>query len=112
MVVEEYGAADLFGGWSRALPIDLFPWRRESREHRGPTAFSWASDTGVRQAALDAVLRSAVEERGYAIITDDRTSWAFCPYFAGVDVIFASAAERDEFVGRHGDLRPKDAPGL
>jgi hypothetical protein len=108
--VEEYGATDLYGGWSRSLPIDFFPWRRESPERRGPTLFSWASDPGVQPAALDAVLRSAVEERGYAIIADDQNKWAFCPYYAGVDVIFASTEERDEFVARHRALLPPKHP--
>jgi hypothetical protein len=52
------------------------------------------------------VLEQAVADHGYALALDFRAGWAFCPYYAGVDIIFQSSAERDDFADRHQALLP------
>lgn len=108
-MVQEYGAGDLCGGWSRSLPVDLFPWRRERDES---PIFHWASDPAAGPVPLEEAFMQGVQGYGYVVVTDEPASWAFCPYWAGVDVIFASTAQRDDFVAAHMPLRPNNAMGL
>jgi hypothetical protein len=100
LIIEEYGAGDMFGGWSKTLPIALFPWRRVRRD--GWWLYFWASDPIVDQELLDPVLESAVTQESRSLIVDHRAGWVFCPYFAGVDIVFRTAAERSAFAHRHG----------
>jgi hypothetical protein len=109
LIVQEYGSGDLYGGWSKSLPVELFAWRTVKDEW--PT-FYWASDPAAETLPLEPVFMSGVQERGYAVITDETLTWAFCPYWAGVDVIFASPSQRDDFVAAHLSLSPNNAMGL
>ncbi len=112
LIVEEYGVNDLSGGWSKALPIDLFARRRMPRdEYYVGTTYYWAG-TSSDGDVIDAVLLKAALDEGYFVLTDAEVSWAFCPYWAGVDIIFGSSRERDEFVDAHRDLLPPDCTDL
>jgi len=108
LVVEEYGVNTFEGGWSKALPINLFAWRRVPRDEYYPgTVYYWAG-TVADDDLLDAVLVKAAKEESYAVLTDAEVSAAFCPYWAGVDIIFRSSHLRDRFVDAHRDLLPPD----
>lgn len=112
LIVEEYGVNDLSGGWSKALSTDLFAWRRIPRdEYHAGTAYYWAGTIHDKDV-IEAVLMKAALEEGYFVLTDAEVSWAFCPFWYGVDIIFGSSRERDEFVDAHRDLSPPDRTDL
>jgi hypothetical protein len=102
LIIEEYGAGDMFGGWSKTLPIELFPWRRMRLDG---WLYFWASDVIVDPEDLDPVLEHAVRQEAYSLIIDHQ-GWVFCPYFAGVDIIFRTSTERDDFAHQHSDVLP------
>lgn len=112
LIVEEYGVNGIEGGWSKALPVDLFAWRRVPRdEYYSATVYYWAG-TVADDDVIDAVLLKAAQEQCYVVITDFDVSSAFCPYWAGVDIVFGSSRERDEFVEAHRDLLSPDCNDL
>ncbi|WP_307467730.1 hypothetical protein [Microbacterium sp. SORGH_AS_0505] len=104
MIVEDYGVLDMAGGWSKSVPVDSFAWRKLPVDEDGiAVAYYWASEWPSPQAVNQAFLKIVAEE-GYAVLTDKEVTWAFVPYWAGVDIIFPSSQERDEFVNAHRDL--------
>ncbi len=112
MFVEDYGVLDMAGGWSKSIAVDSFPWRKLPVDEDGiAVAYYWASEWPSPQAVNQAFLKIVAEE-GYAVFTDKKVTWAFCPYWAGVDIIFPSSQERDEFVNAHRDLLSRHPSGL
>ncbi len=111
MIAQEGGAGDFFSGWSKSVPADFFPWRKSPADEDGPAIYYWASGRISPQAVNHALLKVVAEE-GEAVFTDKKVTWAFCPYWAGVDIIFPSSQERDEFVNAHRDLLSRHPSGL
>jgi hypothetical protein len=111
VLATDYGARDLSGGWSKRMPVDLFPWRRWRDEPGMPHFFTWASEPLPLSAQLQPVLMCAVQEDGYPIVTDADVTWAFCPYFAGVDIVFPDTEQRERYVATHASLFAEGVPG-
>lgn len=95
VIAADWGPRDLVSGWSRRRLPAAWPWRQfRDADNDGIVTYFWVASR-LSSSDLDAVLTAVADDKGSAIVTDTRTSWLYCPYDGGADVVLPSALARD-----------------
>ncbi|MFE7225247.1 hypothetical protein ACFU7D_10715 [Nocardioides sp. NPDC057577] len=106
VIAADWGPRDLVSGWSRRRLPAAWPWRQfHDAENDGITTYFWVA-SGLSSPDLDDLLTAVADYEGHAIVTDTRTSWLYCPYDGGADVVLPSALARDALRDQFPDWLP------
>jgi hypothetical protein len=105
VIAEDWGWNDVHAGWvSRTVP-DAWPWRiaTDDSERNAPESYIWVSPELTTLEELDAVLLSAADDEGMAIVTDEGLNWLYWPFSGGSDVVAPSSEWRDILEVKYSD---------
>jgi len=98
------------------LDSHAVPWRTARNSDAAEEATFWhfyVSTHAWRPASLTPLLRAVIsDELANLLVVAEDSSWVFCPYPGGMDVIVASARDRDALASRHPDWLSIAVDGL
>lgn len=108
VIAADWGPRDLVSGWSRRRLPTAWPWRQfRDVDNDGMVTYFWVASR-LSSSDLDAVLTSVADDEGRAIVTDNQTSWLYCPYDGGADVVLPTALARDALRDQFPDWLPAE----
>lgn len=113
VVGADWGPPDIASGWSKNHLNDPWLWRvaQDTFDPEAGPVYCWVQ-SGVDDAALDALLTAAANDAGRFLVADPGLNWLYCPYGGGVDVLLGDHLERDALRDRHSDWLSGRSDGL